>query len=222
LVQTADEITRSLCDWIKTVSSDNAVTVRSAADWNAAPGIALRLVSMSPTPTPRNSRRTQTIRLDYFITPSLDDPLAEHRLLGELLFAAFDRSDFRIVAQDDAAKLRDDLKLPLLPGLFVSADLQREPEAIAAKPVRRPLVIKGDTIQPLEGVVLGPQDTPIMDALVELPALNLSVLTDERGRFRFGGTPSSGSTKLFATKNHVRVGVDAGPARPVTIRIPLE
>jgi hypothetical protein len=88
--------------------------------------------------------------------------------------------------------------------------------------VRRPLVVKGEPIRPLEGVVLGPQDTPIMDALVELPALNLSVLTDDRGRFRFAGAPMSASTKLFATKNHVRVGIDAGHTRPVTIRIPLE
>lgn len=221
MVQTADEITRSLRDWIQTVSK-TPVAVRSAADWETSTGIAVRLVSMSPTPTPRNGRRALTIRLDYFVTPTLDDPLAEHRVLGELLFAALSQSDFKIMAQDDAVKLRDDLKIPLLPGLFISADLQREPETVVARPVRRPLVIKGDTIRPLEGVVLGPQNIPIMDALVELPALNLSVLTDERGRFRFAGAPASGSTKLFATKNHVRVGIDAGQARPVTIRIPLE
>jgi hypothetical protein len=222
LVQTADDITRSLRDWIKAASSKATVTVRSAADWDAGAGIALRLLSMSPMPTPRNDRRALMIRLDYFITPTLDDPLAEHRCLGELLFAALGQSDFKIMAREDCAKLRDELKLPLLPGIFISANLQREPETIVARPVRRPLVIKGDTIRPLEGVVLGPEDAPIMDALVELPALNLSVLTDDRGRFRFAGCPSSGSLKLFATKNNVRVGIDAGTTQPVTIHIPLE
>jgi hypothetical protein len=158
------------------------------------------------------------LRLDYLVTILFDDPLAEHRALGELMFAALGIADLQIMPAEEAEKRN----LPQATAVVLSALLRRETEHVTAPLVRRPLRLVGAGLRPLEGTVVGPGDTPIADAVVELPALNLSTMTDHRGRFRFVGAPEKGPMRLTATKNKVRVGFDAPNDGPVTIRIPME
>ena len=54
-----------------------------------------------------------------------------------------------------------------------------------------------DFLQSLEGVVLGPQELPVVGARVELPALRLSTRTDSKGGFRFSAVPAQPASKLL-------------------------
>lgn len=220
--QTADGVTQGLRDWIASVLPDVAVEIFAADDWQKAAGVSLRLLALGPVPLPGPDRAPRALRLDYLLTLSLDDPLAEHRCLGELTFAAMERPDYRLLAADEAAGIRRQFGVPAGAGLMIAAELRRERVLERAPLVRRPLVVQAGEIGRLEGVVLGPEDTPLADAIVELPALNLSAMTDHRGRFRFAGTPSGAPQRLAVTKNRVRVEVNAPEGAPVTIRIPLE
>ncbi|MBR0748775.1 hypothetical protein JQ582_33075 [Bradyrhizobium japonicum] len=223
LALAVDEVTRAIFEWIASVLPESPVLVRSSADWSAHKGIALRLLSARPLPTPRAQQQPLSIRLDYLVTPSFDDIFAEHRCLGELLFAAFDRADIQIIDHDDAAAMRREFNVPLRAGILLSTNLQRHRTPMRAPPVRQPLVVRSTGLGRFEGVVLGDGDIPLVDALVEMPALNRSVLTDLKGRFSLSGPLISGQpTKLIATKNHSSVGVDVADDRPLTIRIPLE
>jgi hypothetical protein len=86
-----------------------------------------------------------------------------------------------------------------------------------------PLVVQADPVRPLEGIVVGPNDFPIMEAIVEIPTLRMSALTGPEGRFRFDAMPSGGkSVKLSARKREITIEVDAVPGQPLTIRMPLE
>jgi hypothetical protein len=74
--------------------------------------------------------------------------------------------------------------------------------------VRGPLVVKNSARQPLGGVVLGPNDTPMMGVQVEIPTLNLSAQTDFRGRFRFAAIPPVRQVTLRAKGRRLQVPID--------------
>lgn len=54
--------------------------------------------------------------------------------------------------------------------------------------------MKTSPMRALYGIVLGPSDTPVAGARVELPALGLSASTDTAGRFRFRSVPGGSET----------------------------
>jgi hypothetical protein len=219
LALAADEATRTLSEWIGSVTPDTPVNVRSSSDWSPHKGIALRLLSIRPLAAPRGRQPTQNLQLCYLVSVTLDDVLAEHRTLGELVFALADRTDYQLLSQDAATALRSEMSFPPCAGVMLAVNLQRQKQIARMPPVRRPVVVRTAPVAAVEGIVVGPEDVPLMDARVEAPALNLSSQTDFRGRFRL---PAAPPTKLIASKNNIRVAIDWQGDQPLTIRIPLE
>jgi hypothetical protein len=172
---------------------------------------------------PRTERAPLLVRIDYLVTLHLAEPMAEHRAMGELVFAALARPDIELAGSDDVTAVRRRLALPASSGLVLSMRLPRERPEQQPQLVRVPLVLHADLVRPLEGVVVGPNDVPVMDAIVEVPALGISALTDPEGRFRFEATPMGGkSLKVSARKRRAKIEIDAVPGQPLTIRMPLE
>jgi hypothetical protein len=220
--QTVDKATGGLLAWIGTVLPDTPTAVKSAGDNAAATGAVLRLVDIVPVAVPRAERAPLVVRLDYLITLHLADPLAEHRALGELVFAAMARPDIELATADSTA-LRERLKLTPFTGLTLSMRLPRERAEEQAKLVRQLPIIHASPVRALEGVVLGPSDFPIMEAIVEVPALRLTALTGPEGRFRFEAMPAGGKpVRVSARKLRTKIEVDAVPGQSLTIRMPLE
>ena len=220
--QTVDQATGALLAWIATVLPGTPAAVKSAGDVADATGAVLRLMDVVPVAMPRAERAPLVVRLDYLVTLRLADPLAEHRALGELVFAAMARSDIELANADPAA-LRERLKLMPFTGLVLSMRLPRERPEQQHPLVRQLPVIHASPVRALEGVVLGPNDFPIMEALVEIPALRLSELTGPEGRFRFAAMPASGKPiRVSARKQRTKIEVDAVPGQSLTIRLPLE
>lgn len=215
----ADEATRNLCEWIASVVPDTPIDVRSPSDASPHNGIALRLLSVRPLSAPRGQHLTQNLQLCYLVSVTLADVLAEHRALGELVFALADRTDYQLLSQDAATALRREISFPPCAAIMLSINLQRQKQTARIPPVRRPLVVQTSPVAAVEGIVVGPEDVPLMDARVEAPALNLSSLTDFKGRFRL---PAAPPTRLIASKNNIRVAIDWQGDQPLTIRIPLE
>ena len=223
MAQTANEATRAISEWIASALPGIPVAVQSASDWQSRKGSTIRLLSANPVPTSNGSRQAFSLQLDYLVSLAMDDVVEEHDALCELLFAALDRTDFQILEQHEAMALRREFEVPAGAHLFLSINLQRQKQITRAPAVIRPLVVKTAPVTVIQGIVLGPQDTPLVDVRVELPALNLATLTDFAGRFRLtGGMMPNEAARLVATKNDVRVDVDVRDARPLTIRIPLE
>lgn len=221
--QTVDQATGTLLAWIASVLPGTSTAVKSASDVTEATGAVLRLVDVVPVAVPRVEHAPLVVRLDYLVTLHFEDPLAEHRALGELVFAAMARSDIELPNADSTA-VRERLKLPPSTSLALSMRLPRErPEQQHPLVRKLPVVIRAATVSALEGVVLGPNDFPIMAALVEIPALHLSELTGPQGRFRFEAVPASAKTvRVSARKQRAKIEVDAVPGQSLTIRLPLE
>jgi hypothetical protein len=222
--KTADDVTQSLRAWIEGVAAGHALTLLTAADEPAgSSGVTLRLIGATPIAVPRTDQSVRVLRLDYLVGVSAKDPLIEHRLLGELLFAAMTGTEFEPMPPKEAAEAAERVGLSLAGGIVLSAKLRREPARPRVPLVTQPLVVDAQTTAALEGLVVGPGNRPIVDAIVEIPALNLSELTDRNGHFRFAATPSGEAPiRLVARKHGHRVQVEAIPGRDLTIHIPLE
>ena len=219
----ADDVTREIVAWVQECLPELPVRILVSDDVERRPGITVQLANIAPLPGPRTDRASFVLAIDYLISVQSKDPLAAHRAVGELVFAALQRPDLEICQASAIAAVGERQDNHALPGVLIRAKLARDRVFDQAPLVRRPPVVEAEGVVPLEGIVLGPNDIPVPDATVEITALGASVLTDGRGRFRFAAAPSgSKPVKLSARKRAAHAYVDAGPGEIVTIRLPLE
>jgi hypothetical protein len=64
------------------------------------------------------------------------------------------------------------------------------------------------------GVILGPDDTPLSNCLVQIPALGLSTNSDRQGLFVFRSLPSSGTTRFVVNARGHALSVASDQAFP--------
>jgi hypothetical protein len=110
-------------------------------------------------------------------------------LLAELLVAATSSPVLRVTGQQPPPGLWQGFGLAPRPSLVVVLPVTVERPQPSAKPVLEPVVVRYANLEPLEGVILGPDDTPLSGVVVELPGLSLRTRTDQHGRFRLGAVP---------------------------------
>ena len=223
MVDTVDDVTRSVMSWVADALPKTPVEVRSIGDSATGNGAVIRLLDVTPLSLPRAERAPLLLRLDYLVSVHLDNPLAEHRAIGELIFSALGFPELVVGTAAELAAIRGRLNLPAGPSVLVSKRLPRERAEQPRPMVRHAPSVHAEPVAALEGVVIGPNDFPVADAVVEIPMLNLSALTNLQGRFRFAAAPSSAAPiRLTARKRQARIEVEAPPGHPLTIRLPLE
>lgn len=226
-----DEADLSLKDWVSSVVEGVAVDLTAPAVPTEAQGgsrVGLYLLELADAPVQRERRRaTQQLRLRYLVTTWAATAEEEHRLLGELVFAALDREDMEVDLAPVPVAAWSAFGLPPRPAFVLQVPLARERRAAPVPRVREPLVMRVVPSVPLVGRVLGPGDIPLASALVELPGLALSTQTDLQGRFRFAQVPAEPPEKHLRVraKGEVRsftAELAPGTSDPVTIRFELQ
>ena len=190
-----DAIDAELSHWVAETVSGVAVSFGAAVAEPKAPVVLLLLQRLADTtgarakagqPTPRR------LELGYFVAVSARDPAQAHRTLGELLFSALERSergDWRVSFEVPAAEFWTAHSLPPLPAFLLQVPLVRE-RPVPRTTMAREIVVKVLPAVALEGLLLGPSDTPLAGVLVELGGLDQSTRTDGSGRFRFDAVPA--------------------------------
>jgi hypothetical protein len=191
VIDQADERLREFI----TATVGPAVPVSSGPPGGGASGRAVNcyLLEVVPAPAERSVRRPPLqVALRYLITTWDDDHLAAHRLLGQLLFAAMadDALDVEREALDAASWTA--LGTPPRPAFVLRVPVRVERPERTAPRVREPLHVEIGLAQRLTGVVVGPGDTPIMNARVEAVGLDAITTTDAAGRFQLPAPPASG------------------------------
>jgi hypothetical protein len=80
------------------------------------------------------------------------------------------------------------------------------------RPVTTKLVRKSAlsrvVLHSLEGVIYGPEGTPLVDALVHLPSINRSTRTGRHGEFNFEIVPANGLNQLLVEARGRQMLVD--------------
>jgi hypothetical protein len=151
------------------------------------------------------------LTLRYLVTAWAAKPEDAHRLLDRVITRAINEPQLESEFQPVPLELWRALQILPQPCFFLRVLVRLERVKPKEAPMARELRLDLEPVASLSGRVLGPKDTPIMNAVVELPTLNLSALTDANGNFHLNGLPGGSSVK---THLHIRA---RGRAQDVTI-----
>jgi hypothetical protein len=220
-----DRVDQRLKDWIGSVLEATEVVLSPPGSPTTGQGVSLYLLEFRQTPPARGTRRPPLqITLRYLVTVWADRPEQAHQLLGKLVFAALDNSDFEVDPDPLPAATWQAFGLAPRPALVLRVPLRQERPEPAVPLVRVPPALRHAALGSLEGLVLGPGDAPVANAQVEVPALRRSTRTDVEGRFVFAALPSEPPVKrLRVQAKGLQAASDwaapVGGAGPLVIRL---
>ena len=140
------------------------------------------------------------IGLNYLVTTWAGDPETAHRLLGDLVFAALENSEFEVELGKLPAETWAGYRLVPRPYFVLKIPVRKPRQGPVAKYVTQPLSVKDAAVTKLYGQVLGPGDVPLSGAQVTIPALGQVHYTDPRGRFILPLVPGSSNFRTIQVK----------------------
>jgi hypothetical protein len=219
-----DQVDQTLIRWVQSILAGSQVLMTPPQASESGEGVGLFLMDAILTPPPRGAKRPPLqIGLRYLVTTWAESPEQAHRMFGDLLFAALESNEFEVESGPRDVWIA--FGVAPRPSFVLRVPLRRErPERIAPL-VRAPLVIKSSPLQRLSGIVVGPEEIPIMNARVDLPTLQLSTETDSEGRFEFSAVPGEKQGKLLRVRARGRefslTTEQAEDDRPLVIRLQL-
>jgi uncharacterized protein DUF4255 len=224
-----DQIDGRLLEWIKTILQNAEVSLGPPGGSTAARTVGLYLLELTQTPPPARSRRRPPIQINlrYLVTTHAAETKEAHQMLGDLLVAALKDPEFEVEQEPLPISLWTALKIAPQPSFVLRVPFNVERPEKIAPPVLRPLIVKSSALRSLSGQVLGPKDIPIMDARVELPALQLHTNTDSKGRFHFSTVPAEPHPKFLRVRAKGReysINTEhaASTGEPLVIHLQLE
>jgi uncharacterized protein DUF4255 len=195
-----EQVDQRLRDWISNLLGITDISLAPPGESQAGRHINLYLLEVIPTLTTQKVKRPPLqLTLRYLLTVHFDDPTEAHRLLGDLIFAAMEQTDFQV--EYDALPLSawPSLNAVPQPSLILNVPLLKERPEPEIKPVRK-AIFHAVPVVSLDGTVVGPEDMPLFGASVELPDLQLYTLTDPDGRFHFTAVPGEPSAKTLRVR----------------------
>lgn len=219
-----DEIDQRLKEWMESVMEGITVSLAPPADAQSGSGVSIYLLQLAEKPPARTvDRAPLQLALRYLVTTWADEPEEAHRLLGELVFAAMETDEFEVELAAIAPETWVAFGIAPRPAFVLRVPLRKERPEAEVKRVQTPLVVRVEPVTSLYGRVLGPEETPVMGASVEVPALQISTRTDAQGRFSFRSVPggNGGSTlrvRARGQERSVTVEEPTSEASPVVIR----
>ncbi len=221
MIEDADQ---HLKDWALTVLESTEVSLASPGVIEAGPVVSIYLTDILPAPRTSTSRRLplQT-SLRYLVTAWADSPEAEHRLLGQLVFAAMEHPEFEVELAAQPAEFWLAFGIPPRPAFMLRLPVQVERPEPQTGRIRHPVDVRFSPAVSLAGRLVGPEDVPLSGAQIELASLHLTTRTDAKGRFRFSAVPAKPDTKelfirLKGTERRVTVAHGTDAAQPLVIR----
>ena len=185
-----DQMDSHLMDWVVQTLGPVEVSLDCPANAPAGKGVSLYLIELANA-FPAAGTYTPPLKLElrYLVTVWAPEPEEAHRLLGVLAFAAMGNSGFEVDLTPLPAAAWLAFPARPRPGFILRVPVTIERPEPVTKIVTQPLVVEASPMTSLEGLVLGPEDSPVSFARVEIPFLDLSTYTDRKGRFRFPAVP---------------------------------
>lgn len=210
-----------LQEWTENILDGVTVSFAPPKTKQTGKGISLYLIEFDAAPAARGTNRPPLqFTLVYLVTVYGYEPEEGHRLLGELIFAALDSTDFEIDLKPLPTAAWAAFGVPPQPSFFLRALARRDRPEPEIKYVRHPLVARATPVASLEGVVLGPGDIPLVGARVDVPGLTTRTQTDAYGRFSFSMLPAEPPVKQLRVRakgRELQVTVEPSSDQPIVI-----
>lgn len=216
-----DQVDQRLEQWIREVL--DGVTVSLAAPGAEDSGVGLYLLDVAPAlPERRTARPVPKIILSYLITTFHNDPAEAHRMLGELIFAAMEHTEYDVAQEPIPTAIWTAFGAVPMPAFLLRVPLRRPRPEEPVEPVRR-IEVSASPVAALYGRVVGPGDVALSGARVDVQGLGFYTHTDSQGRFRFSAIPGQAWKKrlrVLAKGRVQEVAVEevTTPEDPVIIR----
>ena len=185
-----NEVDQRLMEWIGTVVTDIEVSLFPPKDMGDKKVVGLYLKDILPSAPAHGTRRPPLqVLLCYLITSWAKNPMDAHHMLGQLLFAALEHPEYEVDLEPIPAEVWTAFGTQPCPSFMLRLPLRFERPDETIHLVRSPVEVKKSPISSMYGVVMGPGDTPLSNARVELPSNSLVARTDANGRFSFPAVP---------------------------------
>lgn len=182
MIEEADDRLRS---WAEEAVPDVELCFDLPGSSNAQPSVSLYLTRIAPAAPQRSTRRNPLdLELHYLVTAWAESTEEEHALLGRLLVASASQSEFAPDLEPPGLELWQALGLAPRPSFALRVLARHDLPIERAPRVGQVLSLRAGALRPLEGLVLGPEDTPVAGARVALVGGGRAVHTDSHGRFR--------------------------------------
>ncbi|MDX2161988.1 MAG: hypothetical protein SF162_11735 [bacterium] len=230
-----DQMDRELQAWVSTVTAlddDRILFTPPGADVGArGTSVSVYLLHvvrvMTAHELPRAAPTPSKIMLHYLVTVADADPFQGHRLLGQLIFAALEEADYEVDLEPLPLEAWTAFQQAPRPGFILKVPLRRERPERIPRLVTQPLDVRAVQTTDLHGIVLGPGDTPLHGAVVELPGLHLSQRTTRTGTFLFPLIPATAQKRILRIRAKGKliehaVEQSGTAADPVIVRVAFE
>ena len=190
-----DEVDKRLESWATEILPDSEISFDAPSSRVDKMRVCLYLLDILPTPAGRGVRLPPLqITLRYLVVAQGAEPDKIHKALGTLLVSAMDQVEFEIQKEPLSAHVWPAFGLAPQPSFILLVPFKYDRREKLAPPVRHPLTVQQAFLESLEGEVRVNQ-IPMMNANVEVPALNLVTKTDADGHFVFASIPGVPSDK---------------------------
>lgn len=211
-----DQICEQLQTWVQNAVDAGTVSFEPPGAATGPRGVSCYLLEIAEDPPLRGVRDAPLqLACHFLITCRAPAPLDANRLLGELIFAAMQQTDYRVLLQPAPAELWLAFAAPPRPSFVLRVPAQLARPQTPAPRVRKPIDVEGAPLTQLTGVLLGPEEIPLAGARIEMPALQRVARTDAHGRFRITGVAAEPRIK------HLRISAK-GETREVTVTQPAD
>jgi len=192
-----DKVDQRLSEWISSVlTKDVEVSLLPPGGPGDKKMVGLYLKDILPSAPTRGSRRPPLqVLLRYLVTCRAKTQAEAHNMLGQLLFAAMEHPEYEIELEPVPAEAWTAFGSIPLPSFMLCLPLRLERPEAPVRLIRSPIEVNQSPLASMEGTILGPEQTPLTNARVELSTHNLVTRTDIKGRFIFPAVPSEPAKK---------------------------
>jgi len=192
-----EKVDQRLSEWISSVlTEDVAVSLLPPTGTGDKNTVGLYLKDILPSAPTRGSRRPPLqVLLRYLVTCRAENQAEAHNMLGQLLFAAMEHPEYEVELEPVPAEVWTAFGTIPLPSFMLCLPLRLERPEEPVRLIRSPIEVNQSPLASMGGTILGPQQTPMTNARVELSTHNLVTRTDIKGRFIFPAVPIEPAVK---------------------------
>jgi Pvc16 N-terminal domain len=192
-----EEIDQRLTEWIRSMlTEDIEVSLLPPKGMGDKKIVGIYLKDILPSAPTRGTRRPPLqVLLRYLVTSWAKSPKDAHHILGQLLFAAMQHPEYEVELEPIPAQVWTAFGTFPMPAFMLRLPLRVERPEKSVRLIRSPIEVTKSPLASMEGMVMGPDQTPLTNARVELSTHNLVARTDVKGRFIFPTVPTKPALK---------------------------